>query len=293
MKSIWTASISFGLVNVPVKVYSAVEEHEIRARQIHAHDGGKITYKKVCASCNEAVDNTDIAKGYDTEDGMVMLTEDDLSSIVQDANREIEVLEFIAASEIDPLAYDRPYFVAPADVLGSGPKTRPSTASKAYALLTKVLADADRVAIVRYTMRSKTHLAALRVVGKGDTLAIQNLRWPDEIREPDFPAIKPVEISEAELKMAGQLIESMTSETFTPDKYRDDYQVELRELIEAKAVEGDVTGQEDAPADVSDLIAKLEKSVNGCKATANTHLARKRVRKVADKPVRRRAKVTA
>ena len=245
MRAIFKASISFGLVNVPVKLYSAIEEHDIKAHQVHAHDGGQIGYQRVCKTCQKAVESRDIVKQYQTDEGgTVTLSEDDLAGIGEANNREISVLEFVPASELDPLMFDKAYYL------------EPDGAGKAYALLTQALGQTDRVAIVRFTMRSKTHLAALRVVGKGDVLAVQTLHWSDEIREPDFPSIKPVEVSDAEMKVAGQLIESMAGERFVADKYRDTYQEELRELIADKAVET----SEDGAEEVSDLLAKLTES---------------------------------
>lgn len=248
MRAIFKASISFGLVNVPVKLYSAVEDHDIKAHQVHEHDGGQIRYKRVCEACSEAVESRDIAKQYATnEGGTVILTEDDLSTLHEGDNREVSVLEFVPAASINPLALDKSYLL------------EPDGAVKAYALLTQVLASTDQVAIVRFSMRGKTHLAALRVVGKGNVMAVQTIKWSDEIREPDFPVLsKPVEVSDAELKVAGQLVGSMSKEVFNPDAYRDTYQDELRELIEAKAAE--VSDDKDGTEEVSDLLAKLEKS---------------------------------
>lgn len=248
MRAIFKASIAFGLVNVPVKLYSATEEHDIKSHQVHEHDGGKIRYIRTCEACHTPVAAGDIAKQYQTEEGgTVILTEDDLATLHEDDNREVSVLEFVPASAINPLMLDKSYFL------------EPDGAGKAYALLARTIGSTDRVAIVRFTMRSKTHLAALRVVGKRNVLAIQTLRWADELREPDFPTIKPVEVSEAEVKAAGAIIDSMVGETFNPDKYRDTYQDELRELIAAKAVETVDSG--DGTEEVSELLAKLEASV--------------------------------
>lgn len=271
MRSIWKATVSFGLVSVPCKFYSATEDHDLKAHQVHAADGGKIRYKRICECCGNPVESRDIAKAYDTEEGVKVLTEDDLATLHEGDNREVAVLEFVPAGEINPLLLDKPYYL------------EPDGSAKAYTLLAKVLGSTDQVAIVRFTMRSKTHLAALRVVGKGDVLAIHTLRWADELREPEFPSLNnPVEVSDAELKVASQLVESMVA-SFNPDRYRDDYREELRELIASKGVEqiGDTV-----PDDVSDLVAKLTASVQ-----ATTPAPRKRGRKIADKPVRRRVKV--
>lgn len=259
MRSIWKGSIAFGLVNVPVKVYSATEDHDIKFRQVHAKDNGRIRYRRVCEECGEVVDYADIARAYESDDGrMVVITDDDLANLPEERDHEIAVLEFVPASDLDPMLYDRSYFLEPA-----------TKSIKSYVLLAKTLAETDRVAIVHFTLRNKTRLAALRVkdFSKRDVMMVHTLLWPDEIRDPDFAALDTkVEIKPAELKMAGQVVESMADD-FDPDRYHDTYQEQLHELIEAK-LEGDEAfvpeerpAELDATEDVSDLLAKLEASV--------------------------------
>ncbi|MCV7382866.1 Ku protein [Mycolicibacter longobardus] len=259
MRSIWKGSIAFGLVNVPVKVYSATEDHDIKFRQVHAKDHGRIRYRRVCEECGEVVDYGDIARAYESDDGrMVVVTDDDIANLPEERDHEIAVLEFVPAGDLDPMLFDRSYFLEPA-----------SKSIKSYVLLAKTLAETDRVAIVHFTLRNKTRLAALRVkdFSKRDVMMVHTLLWPDEIRDPDFPALDAeVEIKPAELKMAGQVVESMADD-FDPDRYHDTYQEQLHELIAAK-LEGDeaFTPEErpaelDATEDVSDLLAKLEASV--------------------------------
>jgi DNA end-binding protein Ku len=227
MRSIWKGSIAFGLVNVPVKVYSATEDHDIKFHQVHAKDNGRIRYKRVCEVCGEVVEYRDIAKAFESDDGQtVVITDDDIATLPEERSREIEVLEFVPASDIDPMMYDRAYFLEPE-----------GKSSKSYVLLAKTLMETDRVAIVHFALRNKTRLAALRVrdFGKRDVMVIQTLLWPDEIRDPDFPELdKKVEIKPAELKMAEQVVESMTDD-FNPDRYHDDYQEQLHELIQARS----------------------------------------------------------
>ncbi|KDE98990.1 DNA repair protein [Mycolicibacterium aromaticivorans JS19b1 = JCM 16368] len=259
MRSIWKGSIAFGLVNVPVKVYSATEDHDLKFHQVHAKDNGRIRYKRVCEVCGEVVEYRDIAKAFESDDGQtVVITDEDIATLPEERSHEIEVVEFVPASEIDPLMYDRSYFLEP-----------DGKSSKSYVLLAKTLADTDRVAIVHFALRSKTRLAALRVkdFSKRDVMVIHTLLWPDEIRDPDFPGLdKEVEIKPAELKMAGQVVESMADD-FRPDEFRDTYQEQLRELVAAKLEGGEAFTTEDQPAeldeteDVSDLLAKLEASV--------------------------------
>jgi DNA end-binding protein Ku len=258
MRSIWKGSIAFGLVNVPVKVYSATEDHDIKFHQVHAKDNGRIRYKRVCEVCGEVVEYGDLARAFESDDGQMVITDDDIATLPEERSREIEVLEFVPASEVDPMLYDRSYFLEP-----------DSKSSKSYVLLAKTLAETDRMAIVHFTLRNKTRLAALRVkdFGKREVMVIHTLLWPDEIRDPDFPVLdKKVDIKPAELKMAGQVVESMADD-FNPDRYHDDYQEQLRELVEAKLEGGEAFTVEEKPKeldeteDVSDLLAKLEASV--------------------------------
>ncbi|WP_308475736.1 Ku protein [[Mycobacterium] kokjensenii] len=259
MRSIWKGSIAFGLVNVPVKVYSATTDHDIKFHQVHAKDNGRIHYKRVCEICGEVVDYGDIARAYESDDGqMVIVTDDDLGDLPAERDHEIAVLEFIPAADLDPMLFDRSYFLEPA-----------SKSIKSYVLLAKTLAETDRVAIVHFALRNKTRLAALRVknFSKREVMVVHTLLWPDEIRDPDFPALDgEVEIKPAELKMAGQVVESM-SDDFDPDRYHDIYTEQLQELITAKLEGGEAFTSEEPPAeldateDVSDLLAKLEASV--------------------------------
>ena len=260
MRSIWKGSVSFGLVNVPVKVYSATEDHDIKFHQVHAKDNGRIRYKRTCEVCGEVVEYRDISRAYDSDDGQtVIITDEDIATLPEERSREIEVVEFVPADQLDPMMYDKSYFLEP-----------DSKSTKSYVLLAKTLAETDRVAIVHFALRNKTRLAALRVkdFSKRDVMVIHTLLWPDEIRDPDFPSLdKDVDIKPAELKMAGQVVESMTDD-FKPDQFRDDYQEQLHELVQAKLEGGEAFTVEEQPTDldestedVSDLLAKLEASV--------------------------------
>jgi DNA end-binding protein Ku len=259
MRSIWRGSVAFGLVNVPVKVYSATEDHDLKFHQVHAIDTGRIRYQRVCDECGEVVEYSEIAKAYEADNGQtVVITEDDIASLPEERREEIEVLEFVPAGEIDPLMYDRSYFLEP-----------DGKSAKSYVLLAKALASTDRVAIVHFALRNKTRLAALRIknfTGR-DVMVVHTLLWPDEIRDPDFPALdQEVEIRATELKMAGQVVESMAGD-FNPEQYTDTYQEQLAELVESKLAGGQAFATTKAPThlddtdDVSDLLAKLEASV--------------------------------
>lgn len=253
MRAILNGMVSFGLVSVPVKVYGATDDHDIKFHQVHAADGGQIRYKRVCEECGEPVDMADIAKAYTEGDKTVIVTQDDLDSLTED--RPIEVLEFVPANGIDPMMYEKSYYLGP-----NGKST------KAYSLLTRVLMDAEQTAIVQFTLRSKTRLAALRVMsGKQDVLVLHTLQWPDEVREVEFTELNNAsEISDLELETGKELVKALASEGFNPDHYRDTYQEQLREMLDAKlAGEVPVTPGvvADASEDVSDLLAKLQASL--------------------------------
>ncbi len=259
MRSIWKGSVAFGLVNVPVKVYSATEDHDLKFHQVHAKDNGRIQYRRVCSECGEVVEYRDIAKAYEADNGQtVVITDEDIATLPEERSHEIEVLEFVPAGDLDPIMFDRSYYLEPD---GKSPKS--------YVLLAKALAETDRVAIVHFALRNKTRLAALRVkdFSKRKVMVVHTLLWPDEIRDPDFPSLDTdVEVRPAELKMAGQVVESM-SDDFHPEQYTDTYQEQLQELVDAKLSGGEAFATEDKPArldeteDVSDLLAKLEASV--------------------------------
>ena len=244
---------------MPVKVYSATEDHDIKFHQVHEKDNGRIRYKRVCEVCGEVVEYRDIARAYESDDGQtVVITDEDIATLPEERSREIEVVEFIPADQLDPMMYDKSYFLEP-----------DSKSTKSYVLLAKTLAETDRVAIVNFALRNKTRLAALRVkdFSKRDIMVVHTLLWPDEIRDPDFPSLdKDVDIKPAELKMAGQVVESMTDD-FKPDQFRDTYQEQLHELVQAKLEGGEAFTVEeqatdlDESEDVSDLLAKLEASV--------------------------------
>ena len=259
MRSIWKGSVAFGLVNGPVKVYSATEDHDLKFHQVHAQDNGRIKYQRMCDECGEAVEYRDIAKAYEADSGQtVVITDEDIATLPEERSHEIEVLEFVPAVEIDPLMYDRSYFLEP-----------DGKSSKSYVLLAKALAATDRVAIVHFALRNKTRLAALRIkrFGKRDVMVVHTLLWPDEIRDPAFPSLgEDVEVRAPELKMAGQVVESMAGD-FNPEQYTDTYQEQLQVLVESKLAGGQAFATVEAPArlddtdDVSDLLAKLEASV--------------------------------
>ena len=256
MRSIWKGEVSFGLVNVPVKVYAATEDHDLRARQVDKNDGVRIRYKRVRDDNGEEVEYGDIAKAYESDEGeMVILTKEDLASLPVEQNHEIEVTEFVPADQVDPVAFDNAYFLEPA-----------SRSNRAYILMREALESTDRLAICTFTLRNRTHLCALRVYK--DVLMLQTLLWPDEIRPAILEGLdKEATVRPQEVKMAASLIETMAAD-FEPEKYEDDYQNQLKELIEAKAAGGEAftveereSSDDDGDDEVADLLAALRASV--------------------------------
>ncbi|PZR53635.1 Ku protein [Xylanimonas oleitrophica] len=263
MRAIWKGAVTFGLVNVPVKLYSATEDHDVPLHQVHDADGGRIRYKRVCELDGKVVPYEHIDRAYDDGEHTVVLTKEDLSSLPAERDREIEVVEFVPTEQIDPIMLDRTYYLEP-----------DSKSTKAYVLLRRTLEETERTAVVKFALRQRTRLAALRV--RGDVLVLQTLLWADEVREADFPSLSDdVKISAKELAMSSQLVESFESD-FSPEQFEDEYQVQLRRLIDAKIERGESVdsaetfgeeaGGEAEGAEVIDLMDALRKSVEEAKA---------------------------
>jgi DNA end-binding protein Ku len=257
MRAIWKGAVSFGLVSIAVRLYPATEEKAIRFHQIHAADGGRIRYRRTCATCGEEVAYDDIAKGYDLGDGdLVVLTDDDFADLPLPSSRTIDVLEFVPAEQVDPILYARAYYMEP-----EGASTKP------YVLLREALTSTDRVAIVKVSLRQREQLATLRV--RDDVLVLNTMLWPDEVRAPQFAFLDDdVEARPAELAMAASLIASMAAD-FTPTQYTDDYRAALQEVIDAKVAGHEVVQPEQAeaaPSAAMDLMAALRASVDRARA---------------------------
>lgn len=260
MRAIWSGAVTFGLVNVPVKLFSATEDHDVELHQVHHDDGGRIHYQRRCEVCGRVVDYKDIDRAYVEDDETVVLTKDDLETLPQERSREISVVEFVPNDQIDPLLFERSYYLQPT---GKSPK--------AYVLLRRTLESADRTAIVQFALRQKTRLAALRV--RDDVLVLQTLLWPDEVREAAFPELdERVRITAKELQLSAALVKSFSSD-FEPEQFRDEYQEELRRLIETKLRTGEALdtqathGEEDQGAEVIDLLEALKQSVRRSRET--------------------------
>ena len=257
MRAIWKGAVSFGLVSIAVRLYSATEEKDIRFHQVHRDDGGRIKYKRVCSIDGDEVSYDDIAKGYDLGGGeMVILTDDDFADLPLTTSRAIEVLEFVPAEQVDPILYNKAYYLEP-----------DKTAAKPYALLRDALTNTERVAIVKVALRQREQLATLRV--REEVLVLNTMLWPDEIRAAKFDILdEDVSARPAELAMAGSLIESMAAD-FDPATYTDNYREALQEVIDAKVAGREVVQPEEteeAPAAAVDLMAALRASVERAKA---------------------------
>ncbi|GAB4585464.1 non-homologous end joining protein Ku [Nocardia sp. IFM 10818] len=256
MRSIWKGSIAFGLVNVPVKVYTATEDHDIKFHQVHAADGGRIRYERICTIDGQPVQYSDIDKAYESPDGdRVILTDEDFSKLPAAEKHEIPVLQFVPSDQIDPMLYEKSYYLEP-----------DSSTPKAYVLLAKTLEAVDRVALVHFTLRQKTRLGALRV--RDGVLVLQTLLWPDEVRSVAFDKLDDVpEPRKQELQMAETLVDTL-SDDFDPGLYVDEYQIELKKLLDEAIASGSskVTRAPEAAApemdaEVVDLVAALQRSL--------------------------------
>ncbi|MGP5319200.1 non-homologous end joining protein Ku [Arthrobacter rhombi] len=262
MRAIWTGAVAFGLVNVPVKAYAAVEDHDVSLHQVHDADGGRIRYQRRCEVCGKKIDFEHIDKAYDDGEHTVVLTDEDAESLPAQKSREIEVVQFVPNRQIDPIMLERSYYLEP-----------DSKSPKAYLLLRKTLEETELTAVVKFALRQKTRLGALRVRGK--VLVLQAMLWADEVREVDFPATKSAaKISSQELKMSSALVEQFSGD-FAPADFDDEYQVELRTLIDEKLKQGDsldtdaTFGDKDAAknaantdsGDVVDLMEALKRSI--------------------------------
>jgi DNA end-binding protein Ku len=257
MRAIWTGAVTFGLVNIPVRLYPATSDHDIDLHQVHDADGGRIRYERHCEVCGRKIDYEHIDKAYDDGETTVVLTDEDLAVLPAERNHEIEVVRFVPSEQIDPLMLERSYYLEP-----------DSNSVKAYVLLRKTLEQTDLTSVVKFALRQKTRLGTLRV--RGNVLLLQSLLWADEVREADFPALSSrVRVSAQELEMSAALV-GRYSEDFDPEEFQDDYQVELRRLIDEKLKQGEALDteatfgapeEEEGAGDLVDLMEALRKSL--------------------------------
>src|SRR3954451_17477193 len=257
-RSIWSGAISFGLVNVPIKLYSAVSRKTVRFNQLNSETGNRIQQKRVDPDSGEEVPFDQIVKGFElTKDRYVVITPDELDALDPERSRTIQIEDFVDQDDIDPIYYDHPYYLVP-----------DKGAAKAYGLLLNAMEASDKVAIARVVLRSKEQLVAIRPAG--DLLMMETMIFHDEVVPhedlDDLPDSKDLKASERELKMAQQLIDSLSSD-FEPSKYHDEYREKVLVLIERKA-EGEeiaIQPQADEPEKVPDLMAALEASLAAVK----------------------------
>ena len=256
MRSVWRGAISFGLVTIGVRLYTATEEHDVRFHQVHREDGGRIRYKRVCQVCGEEVAYADIAKGYELDDGRVVVMEaEDFDKLPVNTDRAIEVLEFVPVEEVDPIYFQKSYYLEP-----------DKAATRPYVLLRTALERSGQLAVVKIAIRQRETLALLRA--RDDLLVMHTMLWPDEVRKPDFEFLgSDVEVRPQELKMASSLVESMAG-SFDPGDFSDDYTVALEKVIEAKAEGAELPERPEVEeaGEVIDLMTALERSVEQAKS---------------------------
>ncbi len=288
-RAIWSGSISFGLLNVPVKLYSAVARRGISLREIRESDGARIRHRRVAEGTDEEVPYEKITKAFEITSGnYVPISKDEMAALAPKKSRAVEVQDFVDLGEIDPIYFDSPYYLGPAD-----------GAEKAYSLLASALQSSGKVAIARFVFRNKEHLAALRA--ENGVLTLTTMRFADEVVPPEelddvLPSEKP-KIGKREVEMAEQLIDSLTRD-FDPALYRDEYREELLAMIERKAAGEDVVAapQEDRePTKAPDLMAALEQSIADVRSKRDGEPARKPAAKAAKKrsPAKAKAKKPA
>jgi DNA end-binding protein Ku len=256
VRAIWKGAISFGLVSIPVRLYTATEEKDVSFHQVHREDGGRIRYKRVCSVDGEEVPYADIAKGFELPGGeMVVLTDDDMADLPLSTSRVVDVLSFVPLEQVDPIYFAKSYYLEP-----------DKTATKPYVLLRDALEKAESVALVKVAIRTRESLATLRV--RDGVLVLETMVWPDEVRAPDFGFLdEDITVRPQELAMAESLIESMSAD-FDPDQYHDEYRGALEQVIEAKVEGREVVEQpvqEEDTGSVVDLMAALRASVAAAK----------------------------
>jgi DNA end-binding protein Ku len=258
-RSMWSGAISFGLVNVPVKLYSAVNRKTVRFNQLNAKTGHRVAQKRVDSVTNEEVPFEDIVKGYElTKERYVVITPEELEGLDPEKTRTIDIEDFVDLEDIDPIYYDHPYYLVP-----------DKGAAKAYGLLLQAMEESEKVAIARVVIRSKEQLVAIRPA-PGGVLTMETMLFADEVVPTedidDLPEAKELKVSDREVKMAQQLIDSLSSD-FEPGKYRDEYREKVLELIERKASGEEIAVQPEAPEPkkVPDLMAALEASLAAVK----------------------------
>ncbi len=251
----WSGNVAFGLVHIPVKMYAATQDLDVRFHQVHIADGGRIKYLRQCQVCEQVIPFAEIGKGFEDETGRrVLVSEEELDSLQVEHGRDLEIIEFAPADQIDPMFFEKAYYLEPA-----------TGAAKPYVLLRQALERTERIAVVMMTLRKRTRLGLLRV--RDDVLVLQTMLWPDEVRAPDFAGISDEDISvrPQELAMAGSLVDSLSAD-FDPQAHTDEYRQAVLDLVEQKLAGQDViapavTVESPESGTVIDLMAALAESV--------------------------------
>jgi DNA end-binding protein Ku len=256
MQAIWKGTLAFGMVSIPIRLYSAIEDRDVSFHQVHDEDAGRVRYHRVCTVCGKEVPYADLAKSFELPSGeTVMLTDEDFANLPLPTTKTVELVAFVPVGQIDPLTLARGYYLEPE-----------AAGRKPYELLRAALERTKRVGLAKVAVRNKESLAVLRP--RGDALALQTMVWPDEVRTAQFDVLeREVSVSDAELRMAHTLIEAMASD-FTPETYHDGYREALLSVIEAKTAGQDVAAPS-APAEPTppvDLITALQASVEAAQA---------------------------
>lgn len=256
MHTMWKGSISFGLVHIPIKLFAATESKDIKLRYLHKECNSPIKYERVCPVCDREVENEEIVRGYEYEpDKFVKLDKEEIDELKKTRSKTIEIIDFVKLEEIDPIYFNRSYFIGPNE-----------SGEKPYTLLKQAMEDSGKIGLAKVTMHSKEHLAAVRVYDKG--LLLETIFYPDEVRNVDHvPGIdENIELNDKELSTAIQLIEQLTT-PFEPGKYEDEYRSALAELIENKAAGNEVKTSQKAPkkGNVVDLMDALQASIDETK----------------------------
>ncbi|WP_210365129.1 Ku protein [Bacillus sp. REN3] len=257
MHTIWKGSISFGLVNIPIKLHAATEDKDIKLRTLHKQCHSPIKYEKLCPVCDQEVKNEDIVKAYEYTKGKFVVLEDEYLEALRKENEDkaVEILDFVKISDIDPIFFQRSYFISPNE-----------SGSKAYSLLRKALSESEKVGIAKIIIRAKEQLAIIRVYE--NTLVLETIHFPDEVRRTvDVPNVPSEDkVTEKELETAIMLIDQLTSD-FEPEKYTDEYRTALLELIEAKRTGKELVtpAAKEPVSNVTDLMAALQASIDRTK----------------------------
>jgi DNA end-binding protein Ku len=263
LRPLWKGSVSFGLVNIPVRLFAATEKKNVRFRYLHEPCRTPVEYRKVCPTCNKEIAMEEIVRGYEYEKGrFVIIDESDFARIPAETSRTIAIVDFVRDEEVDPLYYDRSYYLAPGE-----------TGEKAFQLLMQSMAEAGLVAIIRIVLRSRQALGVLRVYR--DSLALETMFYPDEVRPTsELPQWnRDLKMQESELEMARQLIANLTA-PFSPDKYTDEYRAALLEIIDGK-IKGEEVFIASSPekGEVIDLAEALKASVEATRRGASKKAA--------------------